>query len=87
MQLRLRWSPAIPDFPSSGRGPLSIFSAPPWGSVPVCLSLGASFSFFVTPALFLLSRKASLHGQEGFFAVDILLCFGEDLGHASLRVL
>ena len=56
--------PSIPDvpFPSSYRGPLSVFSAPPWGSVPVCLSLGASFSFFVAPALFLLSRRASLLG-------------------------
>ena len=32
--------------PSSCRGPLSAFSAPPWGFVLVCLSLGASFSFF-----------------------------------------
>ena len=51
------------------------------------MSLGASFSFFVAPALFLLSRRASLLGQEGLFAFDILLCFGEDLGHAGLRVL
>ena len=79
--------PAILDVPSSCRGPLSVFSAPSWGSVPVCLSLGALISFFVAPALFLLSRRASLLGQEGFFTVDILLCFGEDLGHACLRVL
>ena len=77
----------IPDVPSSCRGPLSTFSAPPWGSIPICLSLGASFSFFVAPALFLLSRRASLLGEEGFFAVDVLLCFDEDLGHAGLRVL
>ena len=51
------------------------------------MSLGVSFSFFVDPALFLLSRRASLIGEEGFFAVDILLCFGEDLDHAGLRVL
>ena len=87
LKLRLRWSPAIPDVPSYCRGPLSIFPAPPWGSVLVYLSLGASFSFFVAPTLFLLSRRASLLGEEGFFAVDILLCFGEDLGHAGLRVL
>ena len=77
----------IPNVPSSYRGPLSVFSAPPWGSIPIYLSLGASFSFFVAPAIFLLSRRASLLGQEGFFTVDILLCFGEDLGHACLRVL
>ena len=75
----------IPDVPSSYWGLVFVFSSPPWGSVPVCLSLGASFSFFVSPALFLLSRKASLLGQEGFFTVDILLCFGEDLNHACLR--
>ena len=75
----------IPDVPSSYRGPLSVFSTLPWGSV--CLSLGASFFFFVAPALFLLSRRASLLGQEGFFTVYILLCFGKDLGHACLRVL
>ena len=68
-------------------GSLSVFSTPPWGSVLVCMSLGASFSFFVVPALFLLSRRASLLGEEGFFVIDILLCFGEDLGHAGLRVL
>ena len=85
--LKLRWSPVIPNVPSSCRGPLSVFSAPPLGSVPVCLSLGASFSFFVTSALFLLSIRTSLFGQEGFFTVDILLCFGEDLGHACMRVL
>ena len=77
----------VPDVPSSYRGPLSVFSAPPWGSVPVCLFLGASFPFLVASALFLLSRRASLLGQEGFFTVDILLCFGEDLSHACLRVL
>ena len=55
-------------------------------SLPACL-LGASFSFFVARALFLLSRRASLLGQEGFFTIDILLSFGEDLGHACLRVL
>ena len=77
----------IPDFTSSCQGPLSTFSAPPCGSVPVCLSLGAFFSFFVAPVLFLLSRRASLLGEEGFFVVDILHCFGEDLGHAGLRVL
>ena len=77
----------IPDVPSFCRRPLSIFSAPPWGSVPVCLSLGASFSFFVAPALLLLSRRASFLGQEGFFTVDILFYFGEDLGYACLRVL
>ena len=76
-----------PDVPSFYRGPLSTFSAPPWGSVSVCLSLGASFSFFVSPALFLLSRIASLLGEEGFFAFDILLYVSEDLGHAGLRVL
>ena len=77
----------IPDVPSSYRGPLSVFSAPPWGSVPVCLSLGASFSFFVTLAPFLLIRRAPFLGQDDFFIVDILLRFGEDLGHACLRVL
>ena len=77
----------IPDVPSSCWGPLSVFSAPPWGSVLVCLSLRASFSFFVAPTLFLLSRRASLLGEEGFFAVDILLYFGEDLDHAGLRVI
>ena len=84
---QLRWSSAIPDVPLSYQGPLSVFSAPSWGSVPVCLSLGAPFSFFVAPALFLLSRRASLLGQEDFFTVDILLCFGEDFGLACLRVL
>ena len=87
LQLKLRWSPTIPDVPSSYRGLPSVFSAPPWGSVLVCLSLGASFSFFVAPTLFLLSRRASLLGQEGFFTIDILLCFCEDLVHACLRVL
>ena len=89
LQLRLRWPPAIPDVPSSYRGPLCALSAPPWGSVLVCRSLGALFSFFFAPALFFFffSRRASLLGDEGFFAVDILLCFGEDLGHAGLRVL
>ena len=87
LQLRLRWSLTIPDVPSSYQGSLSIFFAPPWGYVPVCLSLGTSFSFFVAPALFLLSRRASLLGQKGLFTVDILLCFGEDLDHACLRVL
>ena len=77
----------ISDVPSSYRGPLSVFSAPPWESFLVFLSLGASFSFFVAPTLFLLSRRASLLGQEGIFTVDTLLCFGEDLGHAYLRVL
>ena len=76
----------IPDVPLSYWGPLFIFSAPPWGSIPVCLSLGASLSFFVAPILFLLSRRASLLGHEGFLTVDILLCFGEDLGHAYMRV-
>ena len=76
-----------PYIPSSCRGPLSAFFAPPWGSILVCLSLGASFSFFVAPALFLLSRRASFLGEEGFFAVDILLYFSKDLGHAGLRVL
>ena len=83
----LRWSHAIPDVPLSYRGPFSVFSAPPWGSVSVYLSHRASFSFFIALALFLLTRRASLLGQEGFFIVDILLYFGEDLGHAYLRVL
>ena len=87
LQLRLRWSPAILEVPSSCRGPLSVFFAPLWGFVPVRLSLGASFSFFVAPAPFLLRRRASLLGEEGFFAVDILLYFDEDLGYAGLRVL
>ena len=77
----------ISDVPSSYRGSFSVFSASRWGSVPVCLSLRASFSFFVAPTLFLLSRRASLLGQEGFFTVDILLSFGEDLVHACPRVL
>ena len=77
----------IPDLPSPCRVSLSSFSTPPWGYVPICQSLGASFSFFVTPALFLLCRRASLHGEEGLFTVDILLYFGEDLGHAGLRVI
>ena len=79
--------PVIPDIPSSYQGRLSVLSAPLWESVPICLSLGASFSFFVAPTLFLLSRRASLLGQEGFFTIDILLYLGEDLGHACLRVL
>ena len=75
------------EVPSSYGGPLSVFSTPPWGSVLVCLSLEASFFFFVAPALFLLSRRTSLLGQEVFFTVDVLLCFGEDLVHACVRVL
>ena len=50
----------ISDVSSSCRGPFSVFSTPSWGSVPVCLSLGTLFSFFVAPALFLLSRRASM---------------------------
>ena len=77
----------IPDVPLPCRGPLSTFSTPPWGSFPVYRSLRASFSFFVAPTLFLLCKRASLLGEEGFFVVNILLCFGEDLSHAGLRVL
>ena len=75
---------AVFDIPLPLWGSLSVS---PRGSVPVSLPLGASFPFLVTPTLFLLSRRAPLLGQEGFFTVDILLCFGEHLGHACLRVL
>ena len=75
------------DVPSSFWGPLSVFSAPPWGFIPICLPHGASFPFLVASTLFLLSRRAPLLGQEDFFTVDILLCFGKDLCHARLRVL
>ena len=68
-------------------GSLSVFPVSPQGSVLVSLPPGASFPFFVAPALLLLSRRALFLGQEGFFTVDILLCFGKHLGHAYLRVL
>ena len=43
---------AIPDVPLSFWGPLSVFSAPPWGSVLVCLPLRASLPFFYLPYSF-----------------------------------
>ena len=70
------------DFPSPLWGSLSIFSVSPRGSVPISLPHGASFPFLVAPTLLLLSRRAPLLGQEGFFTIDILLRFGEHLGHA-----
>ena len=69
-------------------GDRSLFSLLLLGDLSLSAGLlGLRSLFFVAPALFLLSRRASLLGQDGFFTVDILLCFGENLGHASLRVL
>ena len=65
-------------------GSFSVFL---WSPFPVALSFGALSSSLVCPAFFFVGGKALLFGYEGFFTVNILLCFCEHLSHAFLGIL
>ena len=60
LQLGLRWSQAVSDIPSPLRGSFSFLSVSSWGFVLVSSSSEASFSFFLTPASFLLCGRVFL---------------------------
>ena len=74
----------VSDAPSSLWG---LFSVPSWGSLSVSLSPRASLPLLVSPAFLLVGLRASSLGYEGFFSVNVLLCFSEHLSHACLRIL
>ena len=77
----------VPNVTSSLWRSISVFPAPPLGSVSASSSSGASVLLFHILA-FLLSRgRASPLRYKGLLAVDVFFGFGEHLGHACLRVL
>ena len=79
--------PRVPNITSSLLRSISVFLAPPLGSVSHSSSPRASVPLFLILA-FLLSRgKSSPLRDKGLLAVDVLFGFGEHLGHACLRVL
>ena len=47
LQLELGWTQAVPDVTSSLWRSISVFPTPPWGSVSVSSSPGASVSLFL----------------------------------------
>ena len=73
----------ISEVPTPFRGSVFVFL---WRSFLVAVSLGASSSSFVCPALFFVGGRALFFRYEGLFTVDILLCFCEHLCHACLGI-
>ena len=71
------------EVPAPFRGSFSIFL---WGTFSDALSFGASSSSLVCPAFFFIGGRALLLGYEGFFTINILLCFCEHLSHACLGI-
>ena len=61
--------------------------ASPWGSVSISSSPGASAPLFLILTFLISHGRASLLRHKGLLVVDVLLGFGEHLGHAFLRVL
>ena len=74
----------VSEIPSPFRGSLPL---PSWGFPLVALSLGAPSSSSVCRPFLFASGGALPFLYESLLAVYILFCFGEDLGHAFLRVL
>ena len=79
----LRWAKTISKVPMPFWGSFSIFL---WGPFPTALSFGALSSSLVCSAFFFMGGRALLLGYEGFFTVNILLCFCEHLSHAGLGI-
>ena len=77
----------VSEVTSSLWGSISVFPAPPWRSVSVSSSLGASIPLFLVLPFLLSHGKASPLRHKGLLAVDVFLYFGEHLDHACLRVL
>ena len=86
LRLGLRWTQAVPDVTSSFWRSISIFPAPPWGSVSVSLSPRTSVPLFLFLAFFLSRGRASPLRHKGLLAVDVLFIFGKHLGHACQTV-
>ena len=87
LQRELGWTQAVPNVTSSLWRSIFVFSVPPWRSVSVSLSFGASVPFFLVLVFLLLCGRASLLRHKGLLAVDVFFYFGKHLGHACLRVL
>ena len=87
LQLKLGWTKAVPDVTSSLWRSISVISVPPWRSVSVSSSSGASVPFFLILVFLLLHGRAFSLRYKGLLAIDVFFCFSEDLGHPYLRVL
>ena len=77
----------VPDVTSSLWRSIFVFSVPPWRSVSVSSSFGASVPFFLVLAFLLFHGRAFPLKHKGLLAVDVFFCFDEHLDHACLWVL
>ena len=80
----LWWAQAVPKISSPFRGSLPLCSR---GFPLVAWPLGAPSSSPICRPFLFASGRVLLFLYKGLLSIYVLFCFGEDLGHVSLRVL